>query len=155
MDININGKKHSLDEHDIAIINALTRDGRIPFSELSKLVGLSRAVVTARVARMQDIGLIEKFTVNLHYSYSRKKTSAYMEILVNPASISQVAEEIARHDEIVVVYQMSGGSILHVHGFFDDLKDIYHFSESKLNTIKGITNIKIEFILKKFKSDFV
>ena len=155
MDININGKKHSLDEHDIAIINALTRDGRSPFSELSKLVGLSRAVVTARVARMQDIGLIEKFTVNLHYSYSRKKTSAYMEILVNPASISQVAEEIARHDEIVVVYQMSGGSILHVHGFFDDLKDIYHFSESKLNTIKGITNIKIEFILKKFKSDFV
>lgn len=155
MDININGKKHSLDEHDIAIINALTRDGRIPFSELSKLVGLSRAVVTARVARMQDIGLIEKFTVNLHYSYSRKKTSAYMEILVNPASISQVAEEIARHDEIVVVYQMSGGSILHVHGFFDDLEDIYHFSESKLNTIKGITNIKIEFILKKFKSDFV
>ena len=155
MDININGKKHSLDEHDIAIINALTRDGRIPFSELSKLVGLSRAVVTARVARMQEIGLIEKFTVNLHYSYSRKKTSAYMEILVNPASISQVAEEIARYDEIVVVYQMSGGSILHVHGFFDDLEDIYHFSESKLNTIKGITNIKIEFLLKKFKSDFV
>ncbi len=155
MEISIDNKKYILDQYDIAIINALTRDGRIPFSELAKQVGLSRAVTTARVTRMQEIGLIEKFTVNLHYSYSRKKTSAYMEILVNPACISLVAEEIAKYDEIVVVYQMSGGSILHVHGFFDDLEDIYRFSESELNTIKGIINIKIEFILRKFKSDFV
>lgn len=155
MDISIDNKKYSLDQHDRDIIGALTRDGRIPFSELAKQVGLSRAVVTARVARMQEIGLIEKFTINLHYSYSRKKTSAYMEILVNPPCLSRVAEEIARHDEIAVVYQMSGGSVLHVHGFFDDFEDIYGFCETKLNAIEGITNIKIEFILKKFKSDFV
>lgn len=155
MEISIDGKSHVLDQHDIEIINQLTRDGRMSFSELSGLVGLSRAVVTARVARMQEIGLIEKFTVNLHYSYSRKKTSAYMEILVQPASLAHVAREIARYDEIAVVYQMSGGSVLHVHGFFDDFEDIYRFSETKLNSIKGITNVKIEFILKKFKSDFV
>lgn len=155
MKVTIEGQEYSVDKHDVDILNLLSQDGRMSFSDLAKHVGLSRAIVTARVARLQDIGLIEKFTVNLHYSYSRKKTSAYFEIVVSPAHIHAVALAIAEQDEISVVYQMSGGSILHVHGFFDDIEDIYNFINNRLNTMEGINNIKTEFILKKFKSDLV
>lgn len=155
MHLTIEGHEYRIDRHDVDILNLLSQDGRMPFSDMAKRVGLSRAIVAARVSRMQEIGLIEKFTVNLHYSYSRKKTSAYFELVVSPAHMHSVALAIAEYDEICVVYQMSGGSILHVHGFFDGMEDIYTFVNTKLNTLEGLTNIKTEFILKKFKSDFV
>lgn len=155
MDLIIDNKTIAIDDIDKKIIAELIEDARISFSDLSEKIGISRVAVANRVARLKHTGIIEKFTINLHYSYSRKKTSIYIELTVLPSRIAEVAKIISEYKEIVVVYQMSGGCILHVHGFFDDVEEIQQFIENNLKHIEGIQNIKIEFILKKYKSDFV
>lgn len=155
MNLVIDNKTIAIDDIDEKIIAELLENSRISFSDLSEKIGISRVAVSNRVARLEEIGVIEKFTINLHYSYSRKKTSTYIELTVLPSRIAEVARIISEYKEIVVVYQMSGGCILHIHGFFDDIEEIQQFIENNLKHIEGIQNIKIEFILKKYKSDFV
>lgn len=155
MEVCINGKNHQIDEYDKKIINILLQDGRISFSDLAIDVGLSRPVVTNRINRLQSIGLIEKFTINTHYTYSRKNMSVYLDISVLPSKLDDVAQKIITFDEIAVAYQMTGGSMLHCHGFFDDINGVASFLNTYIYPIEGVENIKVEFILKKYKSDFV
>ncbi len=47
-----------LDETGRMILSALQSEGRMPFSELGRRVGLSAPAVAERVRRMEDVGLI-------------------------------------------------------------------------------------------------
>lgn len=155
MEVNIDGVNYLVDSYDSKIINILLEDGRISFSDLAIQVGLSRANVTSRIHRLQEIGLIEKFTVNTHFTYLRKNIAVYFDIKVQPVALERTAKEISNFSDIVVVYQMTGGSMLHVHGFFNDIKDISEFLNTHVFQLEGVEDVRTEFILKKFKSDFV
>lgn len=155
MEVNIDGINQVVDAYDSKIINILLEDGRISFSDLAIQIGLSRASVTSRIHRLQEIGLIEKFTINTHFTYLRKNIAVYLDIQVEPIALENIAKVISSFPEIVVVYQMTGGSMLHVHGFFNDMKEISDFLNTHINQLDGVKDVRVEFILKKFKSDFV
>lgn len=50
--------KNELDATGRKILGTLQHEGRLPFSELGRRVGLSAPAVAERVRRMEDIGLI-------------------------------------------------------------------------------------------------
>jgi Lrp/AsnC family transcriptional regulator for asnA, asnC and gidA len=52
-----------LDEVDKAVIRALQADGRIPYSKLGPMVGLSQAAVRQRVQRLIDRGVMQVVAV--------------------------------------------------------------------------------------------
>ncbi len=54
-----------LDELDHALITALRADGRAPVAELARELGVTRATVTKRIARLEERGIILGFTVRL------------------------------------------------------------------------------------------
>ena len=47
-----------LDDKDVAILEVLQEDGRIPLSELGRRVGLSQPAMSERVKRLEDQGVI-------------------------------------------------------------------------------------------------
>lgn len=57
--------KVQLDAIDGRILAALDADGRLPMSELAKLVGLSAPSVAERVRRLQSDGIIRGFTIDI------------------------------------------------------------------------------------------
>jgi len=52
-----------LDEVDKAIVRELQHDGRMPYSQLAPLVGLSQAAVRQRVQRLIDGGVVQVVAV--------------------------------------------------------------------------------------------
>lgn len=52
-----------MDETDRHLLAALRRDARLPLSDLAAALGLSRATVRARIARLTDSGVIRGYTV--------------------------------------------------------------------------------------------
>jgi Lrp/AsnC family transcriptional regulator for asnA, asnC and gidA len=52
-----------LDEVDKAIVRELQQDGRMPYSQLAPLVGLSQAAVRQRVQRLIDGGVVQVVAV--------------------------------------------------------------------------------------------
>ncbi len=55
----------ALDGKDIAILEALQADGRIPLSELGRKVGLSQPAMSERVKRLEDRGIIAGYGARL------------------------------------------------------------------------------------------
>jgi Lrp/AsnC family transcriptional regulator for asnA, asnC and gidA len=57
------GESIELDDVDKAIIRALQADGRIPYSKLGPMVGLSQAAVRQRVQRLTERGVMQVVAV--------------------------------------------------------------------------------------------
>ena len=61
-----------LDETDLEILQLLMSDARRPYSDIADVVGLSAPAVSDRVARLQEMGLIQRFTLDIDRSQLRK-----------------------------------------------------------------------------------
>lgn len=60
-----------LDDTDLEILQLLVEDGRRPFSDIAERVGLSAPAVSDRVERLQELGVIDRFTVDIDRSQLR------------------------------------------------------------------------------------
>ena len=54
-----------LDETDLEILRLLLADARRPYSDISEAVGLSPPAVSDRIGRLQDVGIIRRFTLDI------------------------------------------------------------------------------------------
>lgn len=62
----------TLDETDLEILQLLISNARRPYSDIAEIVGLSAPAVSDRVARLQEIGVINRFTLELDRSQLQK-----------------------------------------------------------------------------------
>ncbi len=53
-------------ETDIKIINALKKNGRISMTDLGRQIYFSSQAVKNRLERLQDLGIVERYTVNVN-----------------------------------------------------------------------------------------
>ena len=60
-----------LDETDMEILQLLLANARRPYSEIAKAVGLSAPAVSDRVARLEETGVITRFTLDIDRSQLR------------------------------------------------------------------------------------
>lgn len=56
----------SLDDTDIKIISELKKNGRISMTEMGKKVFLTSQAVKNRLERLQDLGIVQRYTVNVN-----------------------------------------------------------------------------------------
>ena len=56
----------SLDDTDIKIISELRKNGRISMTELGKRVYLTSQAAKNRLERLQDLGIVQRYTVNVN-----------------------------------------------------------------------------------------
>ncbi|MFC6723037.1 AsnC family transcriptional regulator [Halobium palmae] len=61
-----------LDETDLEILQLLLSNARRPYSDIADVVGLSAPAVSDRVARLQEQGIINRFTLDIDRSQLRK-----------------------------------------------------------------------------------
>lgn len=60
-----------LDETDLEILELLLSNARRPYSEIGERVGLSAPAVSDRVARLEEAGVINRFTIDVDRSQLR------------------------------------------------------------------------------------
>jgi DNA-binding Lrp family transcriptional regulator len=60
------------DETDLEILQLLLSNARRPYSDIADVVGLSAPAVSDRVARLQEMGIIRRFTLDIDRSQLRK-----------------------------------------------------------------------------------
>lgn len=61
----------NLDETDLEILQLLMSNARRPYSDIADIVGLSAPAVSDRVARLQEMGVINRFTLDVDRSQLR------------------------------------------------------------------------------------
>ena len=146
-------KVYKPDQIDQKILAVLIRDGRVTYSELSNIVGLSRISIKERVSIMQRAGVIERFTIQIPAKYLGKPLPVFFEIQVSPEHLHSAAEALSGNPDITIVYQMTGMNCLHVHGFFVDIDHVSNFLRDFLPGLPGIQGVNTQFLLNRYKSD--
>ncbi|MFO7834970.1 MAG: AsnC family transcriptional regulator [Halohasta sp.] len=114
-----------LDDTDRTIIRLLLENARRPYSELADHVDLSAPAVADRIDRLETLGVIEGFTLELDRSMLHGGTEVLVDLAVDPGRTDAVAEALGGHDRIEHQYVTADARIV-VHatlgpGGVDDL----------------------------------
>ncbi|PHR23836.1 MAG: AsnC family transcriptional regulator [Hoeflea sp.] len=83
-----------IDEKDRLLIKLLSRDARMPVSDLSKRVGLSGPATSERIRRLESNGIISRFTLEIDLAALGYPLQAIVRIKPRPGNMHIVEEMI-------------------------------------------------------------
>lgn len=141
-----------LNEIDRKILEALLENARISYTDLAKKVGISRVAVQARINALIEKGVIERFTAVINPIKVGIHISAFFNIDVEPKYLNETAEKLAKHPAVTSLYHMTGPSTLHMHGVFQNMKEMEKFLLETVYSTSGIMRVESEMLLKRYKS---
>ncbi len=95
-----------LDNLDIRILTHLQANSRKSFHEIAKHCLTSVPTIKSRVERLQGLGVIRKFTIDID-SNRLGIPEAVLLINAKPQAVSRIAEELGRLDEVKELYVTS------------------------------------------------
>lgn len=100
-----------LDDTDREILELLLEDARRPYSDIADAVDLSAPAVSDRVERLQNIGLIERFTLDVDRSMLRSGVPVLLELRTRPDA-DDLASGIENAEAVEHVMRTADGSVL-------------------------------------------
>ncbi|WP_336003130.1 winged helix-turn-helix transcriptional regulator [Halorientalis halophila] len=93
-----------LDDTDREILDLLLDDGRRPYSDIADAVDLSPPAVSDRIERLEEIGVVRRFTVDVDRSVLREGVPVLVDVRATPGRGSDVADALADADPVENVY---------------------------------------------------
>lgn len=141
-----------LDEIDREILNLLIDNSRIPNAEIARKVNLSRVAVRDRIQSLIQRGIIQQFTVILDAEALGRPLAAFFDIEVQPEMLEQVAEELMKQEDVIIVYHMTGPTSLHVHACLRDSQHLSEFMKKNIYSIPGVLKVTSYLLLNRYKS---
>ncbi|RZA33357.1 MAG: Lrp/AsnC family transcriptional regulator [Lysobacteraceae bacterium] len=144
-------KEIDIDRIDRKILRQLAQDGRIAWSELADLVGLSLTPTLRRVRRLEEAGYIQGYVAKL----DEARLAGRMSVLVAVTLTSQSEETLARFEEAIVAapevmscFLMTGDADYSLRVVVPDLETYHQFLTRTLTRIPGVAHIKSGFALR-------
>jgi len=98
----------SIDEKDIAILEALQEDGRIPLSELGRKVGLSQPAMSERVKRLEERGIITGYGARISPQALGLRMMAIIRLKTTHDQIRACLKQFDALPHIVEVHRVTG-----------------------------------------------
>jgi DNA-binding Lrp family transcriptional regulator len=103
----------TLDQLDLALLDALRRYPRAGALELSRRLGVARATVTARQRRLQEAGVVTGYGPDVNLAAAGYPVRAFVTLEIAQGALTQIAEELAAIPGVVEAYATTGsGDVL-------------------------------------------
>jgi Lrp/AsnC family transcriptional regulator, regulator for asnA, asnC and gidA len=141
-----------LDAHDRAIIESLQRDGRRPYAEIAKGIGLSESAVRRRVQQLRDTGVVQIVAVTdpLQLGFNRQ---ALVGIKVE-GDVREVAAQLVPVREVDYVVMCAGSYDLLVELVCENDDHLLHVLNDSVRTIPGVRTTETFLYLKLAKQTY-
>ncbi|MEM9969885.1 MAG: Lrp/AsnC family transcriptional regulator [Pseudomonadota bacterium] len=97
-----------MDDMDQRLLAALKRDGRAPLSDLAATLGVSRATIRARLERMQQSGVIRRFTVETAQDIVTAPVRGLMMLAVSGPGAERIMHRLTGHPAVREVHSTNG-----------------------------------------------
>ena len=140
----------SLDEIDRQIIDALQRDGRVPFAQIAEQLSVSPGMIRLRYNRLVEQGILKVVAITNPLRMGLK-TMAIIGIRADGSKLLNVAEKISGLDEVIYLVISSGRFDLFAEVVCRDYEDLLRFITEKLSTIDGVRESESFMHLKIYK----
>jgi Lrp/AsnC family leucine-responsive transcriptional regulator len=103
-----------LDAVDERLLDILKDNSRLSFAELGRKIELSPSAVRERVQRLEDFGIIKKYSVQVDTQKLGYGLEAFILLKVFQGQLKHVIEKITDFPEIVEAHRITGEHNLHL-----------------------------------------
>ena len=145
-----------LDDRDLRILAILQREGRITKAELAKRVNLSATPCWARLQRLEEAGIIERYGARIDFKYLAPFTYVFMTIEL----ASHRGEDFARFEaiideipEIFECFAVGGGIDYIIKVMARDVDSYQALVDSILSSDAGVQRYWTYFVTKPVKEE--
>jgi len=148
----LEGTTAGLDDVDRSIIEELQIDGRMPYTELSKRVGLSQAATRQRVNRLIDRGAMQVVAVTdpatLGFDYP-----AMVGIAVD-GDVVAVADALSSIEEVSYLVIAAGRFDILAEIVCTDADHLLRFVNDRIRALSGVRDVELFNYLRLVKQTY-
>ena len=146
--------KMTIDETDQKIIDSLVENSKLSYRQIAKKLMISAATVMHRVQRLEAIGIIKKYTVNLDYEKLGFDIAVCIDIRVAKGKLFEVERQIAKLPNAQAVYDITGAFDAIVIAKFHNRKELDTFVK-KIQTYDFVERTETRLVLNTIKEGTV
>lgn len=143
-----------LDEVDRSLVAQLQQDGRRPYREMARTLGVSEGTVRWRVRRLLDSGALRIAAIADPFRLGYK-VQAFVLVRVAPGEHDRIVETLASWPEVVYVSSLTGRVDIYVQLVCRDHEDLYQLVAREIPDIGGIVETETLMELKVHKLKYV
>jgi DNA-binding Lrp family transcriptional regulator len=144
----------AMDEINKKIVNLLIKNSRYSAREISRLLDISPVTVINRMARLEEEGVLKKYSVITDY----EKSGIDFQIIINISPQKEKTKELEKmflnNSFISNLYYVSGDYQMMIIARFSEKKDLNIFLK-QISENPLIKNFSSQFIMKTSKEETV
>jgi len=144
----------SLDRHEHSILMALQDDGRLSNQDLAQKVGLSPSACWRRVKRLEESGVIQRYTAILDPAKVGIGETVFAHISLRRHSITrslEFAELMRKQPEVMECYFTTGAADVILRVAISSVAAYNDFLEKVIFNARGVSQVHSDFTLRRIK----
>ncbi|GAA4601528.1 DNA-binding Lrp family transcriptional regulator [Actinoplanes octamycinicus] len=135
---------------DAPLIEALSWDGRLSYTELSAGTGWPESTVRRRVQELFGSGSLYT-DVEIEPELYGFRAAVMLWLSVAPSRVASVGAALAEHEEIVFAAATTGPTNVQATAICEDMPAFYRYLTEKLGSLDGVERIESAPVLKHVK----
>lgn len=132
----------NIDHIDLALIEALREDGRMPNKTLARRLGIAETTVASRIRQLREERIMAVILRRDLYSKGFD-LQCFADISVSGRAVEKVAEDLARLDVVSSVSLMLGTPEILAVFNAADRRDLLQVLETQVARIKGVGRVEL------------
>jgi DNA-binding Lrp family transcriptional regulator len=101
-----------LDEIDMEILRMLAADARRPYREIAEAVDRSPPTVSDRVERLEEVGVIRRFTLDIDRTKLREGVPVLVTVDPGPDAVGEVYADLAGAEAVEHAFRTADASVV-------------------------------------------
>jgi DNA-binding Lrp family transcriptional regulator len=97
-----------MDDIDLKLLASLKEDAKRKYSDLADLLNLSAPSVHARVKKLEQLGVIESYTINLNPKMLGAKLTAFVRVTTEGVSCADIPASFEPYPEVEELHSVAG-----------------------------------------------
>lgn len=142
-----------MDDVDARIIEILKENSKLTYKKIAEKLGISDVAVYKRIKKLEESGIIKRYTILLSQEKLDKNACALLSITCDAGKARKIAMEIAKIEDVNEVYLAMGACDIVVKiraRSTNELKDII---EKRIRMINGVHEIRTNIFYECIKED--
>lgn len=151
----IKDKAVILDDLDWKILKALQKNAKQTYTEIGHLLGVAHSTVYDRVKKMEEYGIIKKYTAIVDFDKAGMKyITAFMTIFTDPKESENVAKRLSKSREVLEVStSLSEELSIIAKVVAEDRDKLHSFIAQSVAPLPGVLRIRTSIVTRKHKEE--
>ena len=141
-----------IDDRDIKILTHLLTDARQSARQLAHRLDVSTVTMISRLRKLEANKIIQGYSARLDHELLGYEITAIIEIKTTEGKMLEIENNIAKQDNVIAVYDITGDADTIVIAKFKDRKSLSVFVK-KLFEVPNVKNTVTHIVLNTIKED--